>query len=343
MNNWIEVGMVYHLTKENGGIILNKYFIRRPNGGYAISENVDQDNFVDYLEYWRNALDKLQEEGYVVDFNNVNIEIENYLDSRNNFYLKLKRIFFWLFLGLLLIYAIGFILEFSELRRVNNISAQVLKIPNQQESKNKDLIKFSREGYLFELTPKFEYDISGLIVHSFSYDTWYSLDKKDITIPMDFCMIWGDNIKSGIFKDKNSSFSQDMRFCWWRGKGGGFNNDEISNSHILLRDDELLAKLKSLHIGDQVRFIGKLVDFKVTPLKSGNGYSNAIRTYQTSTTRLDAGAGACEIIYLEKIEIIQKHIGFSDIMKKIALFGIPLVFVARLGAFFALGFKRNKS
>lgn len=326
----LETNATYRLRKSGAEGVEELYFIRRPMGGYAVSSE-EKGTYVEHEEYWENALAEFKQAGFVPDLEALPEE-DTAIDAfaLHEGYRKKAKVLFRSLLFFLLMFVVAQVFASMDLHFAKDVAPQVLQAPIQEELKDDQLIKFSREGYQFELTPKFEYDLSAMLVHSFSYDTWYSQDNKNISIPIDLCMIWGDNIKNGIHSDWSSSFSQDQRFCWWRGRGVPISNNAISNNHIVLKDDKMLKQLEGLGVGDQVRLVGKLVDMKVTPLETGAGYADYPTSYVTSVTRDDAGAGACEIIYLEKLEIIKKHQGPMGVLRDLSLLGMLVVISSRI-------------
>lgn len=326
----IKINTTYHLVREQNGKTEHCYFIRRPFGGYALSKE-KYENFLEYQDYWEEALKKLQQEGYALNEQDTierRVTPEEFPVLYESYRTK-KKYLYWLFLLFLIMYVSSYALGFLRLHYVDTIAPEVLTEPVQKELRQSDPILFTREGYHFELTPRYSYELSGLLVHTFSYDTWYSIDKKDKVIPIDLCIIWGDNVRSGVFKDWNSRFSQDQRFCWWHGSQP-IKNDQISNNHLVVKSDEFEKKLNNLQVGDQIRLVGKLVDIKATPLKSGEGYANGVTTFTTSTIRQDTGAGACEVIYLEDIQVLHKDYGPLEQARKTAINGLLVVIILRV-------------
>ncbi len=206
-------------------------------------------------------------------------------------------------------------------RKVDDIDPEVLEKPIQKElyESEKKNIEFEKDGVKYQLEPLYQYEINGLIVHEMTYDNWYSMSKRDSIFPKDFCMIWGSNVENKSYQNKDLSFSQDMRFCLWNYTGHvKFDNSEISNSHILTNDKEFNKKAKSLMPGDQVKIEGKLVNVKETD-KEDPLYSSEI---QSSTDREDTGAGACEVILVEDIELLKKGNPTSHALYTTSFYGL---------------------
>jgi len=104
---------------------------------------------------------------------------------------------YW-FIGLLLIFALTFFTR-NNFRSVDIIVPEVLRQPLQQECANKDIIRFTRDGYKYEITPLYDYDISAMVVSKISYGL--TIEKVDKVFPVDLCMVWRHKVQSpGFFQ-----------------------------------------------------------------------------------------------------------------------------------------------
>ena len=68
---------------------------------------------------------------------------------------------------------------------------------------------------------------------------------------------------------------------------------------------EIEKQLKRILTGDQITLRGKLVNVTARLVGEGGRYDSASITWNTSTTRTDTGAGACEVIYVEDVQILR--------------------------------------
>lgn len=219
------------------------------------------------------------------------------------FFSKVSKILFLIFL-------IAFIVTFfvqKNYRSVNEFHPDVLKAPSQVKIADQSKIRFIQDEYEYILTPLFSYQISGFVVHKMDY-RWFSIYKSDSVFPLDLCLIWGDNVKSGVYKSKQLRFSQDMRFCFWRYNGNDVNlsGTDISNNHLLVQNDGILKEINSVYPGDQVEIKGKLINIQARNLGEPGTYDPSYFEINSSTTMNDTGAGACEIIYVEDFDILQR-------------------------------------
>lgn len=210
-----------------------------------------------------------------------------------------------LFPLLILILAVTFFKR-HDFKSVNDVMPDLLKEPVQTELENVIDIKFMKDDFEYSLTPLYDYEINALVVHKMDY-RWFSLNKIDNAIPLDLGLLWGSNVKDKIYQDKSIKFTQDSRFCWVRWSGNlSFNFNEWSNNHLVINKIEIEKKLKHVSTGDQIKIKGKLVNLKARYIgKSDTGGTKDIEL-TTSITRSDREAGACEIIYVEDIQILKK-------------------------------------
>ena len=71
----------------------------------------------------------------------------------------------------------------------------------------------------------------------------------------------------------------------------------LSNNHLLADRPSIVAKLRDVHIGDQVRIRGRLSQYA-----HNHGFAFM---RGTSLTRDDTGNGACETIYVQEVEVLR--------------------------------------
>lgn len=126
----------------------------------------------------------------------------------------------------------------------------------------------------------------------------YVLEADSNLIPFDFALAWGKCIEPSILKSIHiDQFSR--RFSWQLNEEvGGLSIDEavvsMANTHFIPKDQAMFEKMKQVHQGDVLQVRGYLVDIEV-----GGRYE-----VDTSLSRDDTGDGACEILWVEALEII---------------------------------------
>lgn len=211
------------------------------------------------------------------------------------------RLLGWLFLLSLGVAAATW-MRIDELPAPEGYDHARLAAPRQQPT---DRRPFGVEvgGQRYEIEPLFEYELDGVVVSYHDADSvtdiWHHRRWQDFLNVRDLCVIWGDNVRSGVYLDM--SFRNDSWTCWayWPDAltGARFRMDALSNNHLLADDPTVQKALMAARPGDQVRFRGVLARYR----NPGNGFARG-----TSTSRTDTGNGACETVYLESFEVVQE-------------------------------------
>lgn len=180
------------------------------------------------------------------------------------------------------------------------ISSQLENDPVQTATSSSPFT-FDYEGQSYEIEPKADYEIYGLIVTqndiSSIFDMYHT--KKSVDVK-DLCLIWGDNVVDDLYH--RLQFWSDPWTCWMHTESredyDQFRSDQLSNNHILVADDELRNKVNSLHNGDQVFMRGTLVNYHYS--------DDPTRKRESSLVRTDTGQGACEVLFLEDLTVIKR-------------------------------------
>lgn len=230
----------------------------------------------------------------------------------------------------LIILAITFFTK-NSYRDIDKFQRAVYQEPIQSTASNTKLIKFDKDNYRYKLTPVANYEINALVVHRRDYRV-FSLSSRDDAFPMDLCLVWGSNLKNKSYQNKSLMFSQDSRWCFYRYSNQiDFNSSEVSNNHLLIGNNPALEKkIKSISVGDQVRIKGLLVNTSAELIKQGGKYDSTKFSMSTSNNRLDSGSGACETIYVQNFEIIQKGNIVSHIIFQICIYLIIIILIWEL-------------
>lgn len=213
----------------------------------------------------------------------------------------LESIFKWLLLGSVLAMLITYFYKdtlppptFYDLDKL----AEPLQSPTTVKSFTSHV-----NGQQYIIDPKFDYELNGVIVSYHDADSFIDITHhdqwKDFINLRDLCVIWGDNVDSGVYL--NMDFSNDSWTCWayWpdRATGKRFNMTQLSNNHLLIDDPKIKQILMSAEPGDHIRLKGVLAAYR----NPANQFKRG-----TSTTRTDTGNGACETIYVNEFKIINK-------------------------------------
>jgi hypothetical protein len=143
------------------------------------------------------------------------------------------------------------------------------------------------------LTPRARYDIEARILSREDYH----FDRLADLIPEDLALGWGpmsDNRVLAAF-----DISQSARFYSWRPRSSlpiarEDVIDHSANTHVIPADALIRRQLARLRVGQVIRLTGLLVD----AVRDDGSW------LQTSLTRSDSGAGACEVMLVEHVDVI---------------------------------------
>ena len=143
----------------------------------------------------------------------------------------------------------------------------------------------------WKLTPRAYYDITARILSREDY----RFDRLSDLVPEDLALGWGpmsDNRVLTAFE-----ITQGARFYSWRPlKELPIPRRDViehsANTHVIPADSNVRSQLARLRVGQVVHLTGLLVD----------GVRNDGASVRTSLTRSDTGAGACEVMLVERVE-----------------------------------------
>ena len=180
-------------------------------------------------------------------------------------------------------------------------------------------------GVTYQIQPLYTYDLYGMVVSKHDPNTWWDYIHKEWNDNLniaDLCVVWGNNVRSGVYKDV--SFSSGQFTCNVstnsREAYAAFDPTAISNNHLITDDLRLARKMRDVRIGDQVHFRGYLAEYSH---HHGFAFKRG-----TSIVRTDTGNGACETVYVEEFEILHRGGGLWHLLKYIALVLFALGVVA---------------
>jgi hypothetical protein len=196
-----------------------------------------------------------------------------------------------------------------------------------QASMRQAPIETAVSGINYKIKPLYAYDIYGMVVSKHDADTWWDYIHKEWNDKLnvaDLCIVWGNNVHNGSYKD--ISFSSGQFTCNFSTNSSeayaAFDQAAISNNHLITDNARIAKKVRSVKIGDQVHFRGYLAEYSHNhgfPFNRG-----------TSIVRTDSGNGACETVYLEDFEILARGGGPWHLLLKAA---IVLLIIGVLGWF----------
>jgi hypothetical protein len=208
--------------------------------------------------------------------------------------------------------------HFSSLKNLQN--------EPRQTSTDKEPFQLEVKKHNYQIQPLFEYELWGLIVEDHNAFSWIDTSHEqwgDFLNTKDICVIWGQNLTNRYLKDLE--FSHGDWTCYVKTSSSeawsSFKWNQLSNNHLLPENSDIETKIKAARIGDEIHLKGKLVNYSI----------NHGPQRQSSTTRTDRENGACEIIYVNEFQILNRHnalwISLSRIGKWLSvIFGLGLLF-----------------
>jgi len=124
----------------------------------------------------------------------------------------------------------------------------------------------------------------------------YSGGADGNLVPLDLALGWGRMSDSAVLA--HIDISQSGRFYYWHVKEFPIPQREIetssANMHMIPASADVKRQLEQVRTGQVIRLDGFLVDAS----RPGGWHWN------TSMTRNDTGAGACELIYVESVDVV---------------------------------------
>ena len=182
---------------------------------------------------------------------------------------------------------------------ITNQSINIDKDPIQRDTTVAAIPIHKGKDLHLHLIPQASYDISARVLSMRRYrggwDGWLA--------PYDLALAWGntgkDDYQTGI------KYRQYGRFCQY-----SYNYDckiapeyiqcHMSNNHIISANKNILRAISKIKKMDYVRIYGYLIKLTGT-------YKSYPVLWGSSLVRTDTGDGACELIYVLKIQINNKE------------------------------------
>ncbi len=166
----------------------------------------------------------------------------------------------------------------------------VTELPRQQLLQDAATIRHAS----YTLHPQAHFDITARLLSSKRYTT----DRGAALSPIDWALGWG-RMSDGAVLDQ-LKLSQGGRFFTYRWpEAPPIPAEEImrsaANAHLIPASETILQQLKRIPPGRVVRIEGLLVN-----AVGDDGFQ-----WNSSLTREDTGAGACELIYVQAVSVLR--------------------------------------
>jgi hypothetical protein len=147
---------------------------------------------------------------------------------------------------------------------------------------------WQRDGYTY--TPLATFSIRALVLHRKDYS-----DQGSDVAPVDFAVGWGAMSNQSVIDEFD--ISQTSRFYLWRAKQLPIPINEVTcsstNIHIIPANDEVRDQIDDVCRGSIVNMSGYLVR-----VSGEEGFG-----WESSLSRTDTGNRACELLWVERLEI----------------------------------------
>lgn len=148
---------------------------------------------------------------------------------------------------------------------------------------------FEKSGFTIKPLAEFQAEARVLLKER------YRFDEGAAIAPVDLALGWGGMSDSGILR--HFEFSQSHRFYYWSTPEFPIPRQAVetqsANMHMIPATPTIEKQLKALRAGSLVRFAGYLVE-----VKRDDGWH-----WRSSLTRNDTGNGACELVWVETLEV----------------------------------------
>lgn len=191
-----------------------------------------------------------------------------------------------LFFVLLLVY--GAFHYFTEREISHGPGVLVAEVPYQGDADTAAVKTIS--GYA--LTPLASFSVRARVLSTKSY----YFDREADLAPIDLALGWGRMSDEDVLADID--ISQSGRFYFWRVSHFPIPREEIethsANMHMIPADNKVKKALQNVRVGHVVQLHGYLVE-----AKTADGWR-----WKSSLTREDTGRGACELVLVERVEVL---------------------------------------
>lgn len=161
------------------------------------------------------------------------------------------------------------------------------KVPEQTSAANARA--FELHGY--HITPLADYSITARVLSREDYHVGREADLSNT----DFALGWGRMSDDSVLK--TISIRQSGRFYSWQVQEFPIPQREIetssANVHLIAADSSIARQINNVRKGQVVHLQGQLVE-----ANTADGWK-----WRSSLTRDDTGAGACELFYVERIDL----------------------------------------
>lgn len=144
----------------------------------------------------------------------------------------------------------------------------------------------------YSITPLAEFRIKAKVLSREEY----LFDRESDLSPVDLALGWGNMSDEEVIEQ--IEISQSGRWYRWHTKTPPIPVREIethsANMHLIPASDEVKARIDKTRTGDIIELTGRLV-----AIRADDGWR-----WKSSVTREDTGARSCEVIWVDRFEVV---------------------------------------
>lgn len=213
----------------------------------------------------------------------------------------------------------------GEFPDTSEIRPELLQDPVQAETA-REAFSFSYRDETYLVDPVFDYELWGLVVTHNDItalgDIYHDDDSVDTK---DLCVIWGPNLVTNDFHDIEFWSGSFTCYVRWYDNGIRFYGTALSNNHLITGNEDLRDRISGVRVGDQIHLRGNLVNYSTA------SHPDFVRT--TSVTRDDIEGGACEVVYVESLDVLKRGTPGWYAMAGISFWALILFALSKAGIF----------
>jgi len=208
---------------------------------------------------------------------------------------------------ILLILFLVSIFQIKKLPNKSEINSNLYNEPIQTNTERKEF-NFDYRDKSYNVIPVADYELWGLVASVNNINAWYNYyhDKNTVNLK-DICVIWGENINNEIYLDPKTKIKNGEWTCyysWWSNvPDKKIYSEQISNNHLLSADEKIQDLIRDVNIGDQIHLKGALVDYA----EKGTAWYRKTSVSRTDSNQNSRSGGACEVFYVDEINILTQN------------------------------------